>query len=469
MRTDEKMNDQTQDFEKVLSRFDILVLAFGAMIGWGWVVLSGEWILSAGSFGALIAFAIGGLLVIFIGLTFAELASAIPKDGGELHFALRAMGRSASFITSWAIILGYISVACFEAVALPTVIEYLFPDLKFGYMWTVNGWDVYFSWVAIGIVGALVMTALNYFGIKTAAKVQLILTLIIAVIGLLLIFGSQLGNGDTANLQPLFHNKTAGIMSVLIMTPFMFVGFGVIPQAAGEANVPPRAIGLIMIVSVLCAIIFYLAIIYSVSLALDTPSLQATKLATADAMGTAYGSPLFAKLLILGGVAGILTSWNGFIIGGSRLLYAMSEEKLMPPWFGKLHPRYKTPTIAIVLIGILSIASPLLGRPMLTWLVDAGGLSINIAWFMVALSFLVLRKREPEMERPYRAGKSAVIGWIGIILAFAIGMLYMPGMSASLTWPSEWLIFISWWVIGLLFFIQMMRRKQTRDEAFKIT
>lgn len=249
------MDHSNQQFEKVLSRFDMLVLAFGAMIGWGWVVLSGTWINTAGSIGALIAFLIGGLLVLFVGLTFAEQASAIPKAGGELHFSLRAMGKTASFITSWAIVLGYFSVVAFEAVALPTVIEYLFPDYKFGYLWTINGWDVYASWVLVGMVGAVLITAFNYFGIKTAAVVQVVLTIVIAIVGVMLVFGSSFG-GSFTNLHPLFHGGPKGIMSVIMMTPFMFVGFGVIPQAAEEANIPYRSIGKMMVIAVISAIGF---------------------------------------------------------------------------------------------------------------------------------------------------------------------------------------------------------------------
>lgn len=461
------MDNSNQQFKKVLSRFDMLVLAFGAMIGWGWVVLSGTYIDTAGSIGALISFFIGGLLVLFVGLTFAEQASAMPKAGGEMHFSLRAMGRSASFITSWAIVLGYFSVVAFEAVALPTVIEYLFPDFKFGYLWTVNGWDVYASWVLIGMVGALLMTAFNYIGIKAAAFVQVVLTIVIAVVGLMLFFGSSFG-GSFSNLHPMFHNGSKGIMSVIMMTPFMFVGFGVIPQAAEEANIPFRAIGKIMVISVISAIVFYLAVLFGVGLALDKTSLLSSKLPTADAMGTVYGSALFAKVLILGGIAGILTSWNAFIIGASRILYAMAKEGMMPSLFGKLHPKYKTPTTAILVIGIPSMFSPLLGRPALVWLSDAGGLSVVVAWFMVALSFLVLRKKEPEMSRPYRAGKGPVIGWIAIILAFLVGMLYMPGMPSSLVWPYEWVIFAAWWIVGLIFFIQMKRNYYTAGSHIQV-
>lgn len=105
---------------------------------------------------------------------------------------------------------------------------------------------------------------------------------------------------------------------------------------------------------------------------------------------------------------------------------------------------------------------------MLVWLSDAGGLSVVIAWFMVALSFLVLRKKEPGMARPHRAGKGPVIGWIAIVLAFLVGLLYMPGMPSSLAWPYEWIIFAVWWIVGLFFFVQMKKNRYAIDSYIQV-
>ncbi|MGX1900682.1 APC family permease [Thermolongibacillus altinsuensis] len=453
----EKKTDQ--QFNRVLTRIDVLFLAFGAMIGWGWVVLSGEWIISAGSIGAIIAFLIGGVLVTFVGLTYAELSSAIPKAGGGLYFVLRALGPKAAFIAAWAIALGYISVVAFEAVALPTVIEYLFPNFKFGYLWTVAGWDVYASWVLIGVVGSLFITAINHRGIKEAAFFQTLLTIAIFLVGMLLLGGS-LVNGETMLLKPFFKDGWAGLFSVMLMTPFMFVGFDVVPQAADEMNIPFKSIGRILILSVVLAVLFYVAVIFGVSYVLPLNEIANSSLPTADAMSAAFGNPFFAKVLIIGGLAGILTSWNAFIIGGSRILYAMAKENVLPRWFAYIHPKYKTPSNSIWFIGILSTFAPFLGRPMLVWLVDAGGLTITIAYFMVAWAFIVLRKKEPDMPRPFQAGRLPIVGWIA--LAFTIGfiLLYMPGMPSQLVWPYEWAIFLGWWVIGIVFLIRINRMKK---------
>lgn len=446
------MNKQAE-LNRVLSRMDVIVLAFGAMIGWGWVILSGDWIQKAGSLGAMIAFVLGGILVVFVGLVYAELTTALPKTGGVHHFALSALGSKAAFIVSWSILLGYISVVAFEAVALPTVVEYIFPNYQVGYLWTIAGWDVYFSWVAIGVVGSLIVTIINWFGVKQAAFLQLVLTILLAAVGLALILGSTFG-GEVKNMDPLFSAGLTGVMAVMIMTPFMFVGFDVIPQMAEEMNIPKKTIGKILLLSVGLAVAWYVLIIFGVSLSLNEKQLLSASLPTADAMGAVFGAAIFSKMLILGGIAGIMTSWNAFIIGGSRVMYAMAQDGMLPKWFCQIHPKYKTPGNAILVIGLLSSLAPLLGRPALVWLVDAGGLSIVIAYFIVSISFLVLRKTQPELERPFRAGKNNIVGILATILSLGFVFLYMPGMPASLVWPYEWFIFGVWWIIGLFFFLQ---------------
>ncbi|WP_261131986.1 APC family permease [Bacillus sp. Marseille-Q3570] len=440
--------------KRVLSQWDVLVLAIGAMLGWGWVVLSGEWITSAGSMGAVLAFAIGGVLVIFVGLTYSELASAMPEVGGEHAYVHRALGKKASFIASWAITLGYVSVVTFEAVALPTVVDYILPNYQAGYLWTIAGWDVYLTWVLIGMAGSIFIILINYFGVKPAVLVQMVLTILIVGIGLMLIFGSAVG-GSSANLDPYFLGGAGGVMTVLIMVPFLFVGFDVIPQVAEEVNLPFKQIGKVLIFSVGCAVVFYMLIALGVGLSLDKTALANTELATADAMAAAFGSQTFGNILILGGVAGIITSWNAFIIGGSRVVFAMAKSGMLPGWFGFLHPKYKTPSNAILAIGGLAVLAPLLGRPALVWIVDAGGLGIVVAYFMVALAFLVLRKKEPGMDRPFRAGKGNAVGWIALLLSLGFISLYMPGMPAALVWPAEWIMIAVWFLIGAYYFLQM--------------
>lgn len=447
------MGNANEKMTKILSRKDVIALAFGAMIGWGWVVLSGDWITQAGTLGGMVAFLIGGLMVTFVGLTYAELVAAMPKVGGEHYYTLRALGPKASFIASWAIAMGYLTVVGIEAVAFPSVLDYLFPGYGQGYLWTVAGSEVTITWVLVGVLGSIVITALNYFGIQPAAVFQTICTLFIIVVGLLLFIGAPIG-GSTENFHPFFVNGFGGVMSVIVMVPFLFVGFDVIPQAAEEMNVPSKKIGSLLLISVTLAVVYYMAIVVGVGMGLDQAALKQSDLAAADAIAAIFGTPLMGNVLVLAGVAGILTSWNAFLIGGSRVLYAMAESGMLPAWLGQLHPKYHTPSNAILLLGGLSCIAPFFGEEMLTWLVNAGGLNIVVSYFLVAVSFLFLRKKEPNMKRPFRAGKGPVVGYLAILLSLFIAVQYMPGMEASLNWQ-EWLINLLWWVAGVLFLLRM--------------
>ena len=442
-----RQDDQT--FVKVLGRADVLAVGFGAMIGFGWVVLAGEWVSGAGTAGAALAFVLGGAVMAVVGLTYAELVSAMPKAGGEHHYVLRGLGSRWAFVTSWAMVLGYLSVVAFEAVALPETALYLFPDLQAGLLWTVAGYDVYATWALVGIVGAVVVTGLNYVGIRPAAVAQTIAVLFLVAVAFVMLTGTVAG-GSTATAEPWFTGGLAGILGVLVAVPFLFVGFDVIPQSSEEINLPERHIGRLLVVSVLMAIAFYVVIVVGTGFALGDDMLAGSQLAAADAMTTLWGHPAFGTLLVLGGVAGILTSWNAFLIGASRLVYAMAASGMLPRWFAAVHPRYRTPSHAILFIGGLSVLAPLFGDQMLTWLVDAGGLTITMGFTIVALTFLVLRRREPGLHRPFRVSAGRTIGTVAAVAGLALFAMYLPGMPAALGGP-EWIIVGGWWLAGLYF------------------
>ncbi|MES3676517.1 APC family permease [Halomonas elongata] len=453
------MHDDTTRLTRVLARKDVLALAFGAMIGWGWIVMTGNWIQSAGSLGAIVAFLLGGSVIVLVGLTYAELASAMPQVGGEHVYSYRALGHFASFLCTWAITLGYVSVVSFEAVALPTVVEHLFPGYAVGRMWTIAGWDVNATWVAVGVAGSVAMTWINYLGVRTAALVQKVVTLLILVVGIMFITGA-LFEGNTATLEPLFNVQEGvigGIMAVIIMVPFMFVGFDVIPQAAEEIDLPFREIGRVLMISVILAVFWYALIILGTALMLDPSALAESSLAVPDAMQAVFQAPWAGNLMILAGIAGIITSWNAFYIGGSRAIYALAHAGMLPAFLARLHPKHRTPTNAILVMGLLSAIAPFFGRPALVWLVVAGGLGIVIAYLFVALSFVVLRRREPELHRPFRVRHGKTVGALSVLLSIALIGLYLPGSPSALS-MAEWGIFAVWMLLGLAFYAWSRRR-----------
>lgn len=216
------------ELQQTLNTLDVLVVAFGAMIGWGWVVSSGQWITTGGALGTAIAFVIGGIMIYLVGLTYAELTTAMPKNGGAQNFSYAAFGPIGSFVCTWALILSYVGVVCFEAVSFPTIIQYIFPQFLKGYLYTVMGFDIYISWLIVAILTAALIVFINIKGTKVAAKFQTILTAIIAGVGIILVVASAF-SGSTENISnQMFVGETSStmvsnVLKVAIMTPFFLI------------------------------------------------------------------------------------------------------------------------------------------------------------------------------------------------------------------------------------------------------
>ena len=244
-----------------------------------------------------------------------------------------------------------------------------------------------------------------------------------------------------------FKDGVSGITLVLVMVPFMFVGFDTIPQVAEEIDLPFRDIGAVLVASVAMAIVWYGLIVLAVGLVLDQAAIGSSTAVTAEANARIYGEA-GGTLLLVAGLAGIITSWNAFILGGSRAIYALANGGLLPKFLGELHPKYHTPKNAILLLGVLSAIGPFFGRPALVWVVNAGGLGIVIAYVMVTWSFLILRKKEPDLERPYKVPYGEFVGILALVLAIGMTLLYLPGSPAALLWPQEWGIIIVWIILG---------------------
>jgi amino acid transporter len=206
---------------------------------------------------------------------------------------------------------------------------------------------------------------------------------------------------------------------------------------------------MLLVLSVFLAVAWDSVISLAVAMAMPRTALAGSSMATGDAATLLWGHASAGSLVVLGGVAGILTSWNAFVIGGSRLLFALAESGLVPAAFARLHPRYRTPYVGIIAIGSLCCLSPLFGRTVLVWLVDAGGFSTIVAYVFVPLAFLALRRKEPDLPRPFKVSHPRFVGVAGFLLALALITAYLPGSPSALIWPYEWLTITIWAVLGI--------------------
>lgn len=459
--------------QKGVSKAGLFSLAFGAMIGVGWVTAMGTWLSNAGPLGAIIAFALGGLLMMVIGFCYAEVTAALPVSGGEVAYAYKAYGTSKSFLVGWFLVFGYLSVSAFEAVSISKVLSYLIPSINYWPLYSVNGSPVYFSHIALSALFVLLISAVNYTGVKNSARFQVGLTVLF--VGLTFVFviaGFVMGKWE--NIYPVFAQNNggtmlAGIATVLVTVPFWFVGFDTIPQAAEEANesISFKTIGMLIPVSIAAAVSFYMLLIMSTSIAAPWHEILTDPLPTAKAFEIATQSSFLVKIILVAALVGLLTSWNGFFLAGSRVLFAMGRGKIIAPFLGKAHPTYQTPYNAVLFSGIITFIASLMGPGGMAAFVNVGSLCIVTAFLGVSFSFLTLRQKFPDLRRPFVAPGGRILGCLAILgTVLILGVMVYPGSPAALAWPLEWAIFGIFSLLGLVFWLFSTRSRNavTKEE-----
>ena len=343
-----------------------------------------------------------------------------------------------------------------------------------GYLYTVAGFDIYLTWLIVAIIFAILIMYINIIGVKAAAMLQKILTITIAMVGIILVVISAV-NGNVSNLDGQFfigENTSSifkNILSVAMVAPFFLFGFDVIPQAAEEINVPLKKLGKLLIFSIALAVGFYGLVVLAVGYGMNSVeiavSLSESGLVTADAMAKLFNNMVMAKILIIGGMCGIITSWNSFMIGGSRALMSMADSYMIPNVFAKTHPKYKTPWLTLLVIGVLSIVSLFFGRAMLSWIANSASFACCISYCMVSMAFVRLRKIEPDMNRPFKVNNYRWVGFFAVMLSGVMVTLYLiPGTGCTLN-KQELMIVGGWAVVGIIFAV--MCKSKYKDKFGK--
>lgn len=433
--------------QRVLGRRDLLALAWGAMIGWGWVVLSAEMASRAGTVGSALAFTVGAVMLLLVGALYAELTALMPRAGGELAFCMAGLGPVAAAFCGWILCLAYLAVCAFEAVALPRVLFHLVPGLETRPLYEIAGAPVSASGVAIGSLGVFLIALVNFRGIRPAALLQGAAALTLAAAGASL-FLSAAWAGESARLAPEF-TDAGGFMAVVIMTPFFLFGFDIIPQVAEEIRASARQVGAVMLAAIVLALVWYAAVQLSVGALLDAPERARVELAPVAAMESAYGNVWAGRWIVVGGIFGILTSWNAFFVGGARLLFAMGRGAMLPAVFARVHAKFGTPSYAIALLAALSLAAPWFGHRALVWFVNAGSFATVLAYLLVACAFLAIRRRHPDWRSEVRVPAAGWIGGAALLATAGFTLLYLPGSPVALRWPYEWGILLAWLTLGI--------------------
>lgn len=442
--------NERQTFAKTLGRGDVWAFAFGSVVGWGWVMLAGGWVSSAGTAGAIVAFVIAAIIMSFIGMAFAELCPMIPQTGGVLVFAYRAGGYKFGWFAAWAMAFAYVAVACWEGPAFGTAVTYLVPSLlETTPLYSIEGYDVTLPWMIIALAGTIFTIICNWIGMSFAKYVNTTAAILL-VLGGLMFFVGGITLGDAANAMPAMQDGFSGIFVVLMAAPAMFVGFDVIPQSIEDMNIPIKQAGSMVMLAIILGALWYIMMILGSAFGAPAEFRDAASIPVADIATYCMGSKIFGTFVIIAGIGGILTSWNAMYIGATRIMFAMARAKMLPPLFAKLHPKYNSPTASLIIVGILGLASVFLGKNALGWFVDASSFGVVVAYLCAAISFYILKDKEPNTERPWKAPGGKFTAVMAIILSFLFCLIYTPVSPSGGLGKMEWIMVALWTVIGII-------------------
>ncbi len=478
MSADPGASTARPELKKDISGFGFFALAFGSMIGVGWITALGGWFEQAGPVGAIVAFAAGGTLMLIIGLCYAEVTPMLPVTGGEVAYAYKAYGTSKAFIIGWFLAFGYLSVSAFEAISVGLVLSFLLPQIDVFPLYEIAGSTVYATHLLLAFVFTGLITGINYFGVGIASRVQIVLTVLFLLCAVLFVV-SGIASGEVGNLAPYFGDSAlgsgglAGMLAVFVTVPFWYVGFDTIPQAAEERreNSPLHRLGLYVVLAIICSTLFYIAIILGAGMAGPWRDIVGEELPTAAAFSAAFESQWLVRLVLIAGLIGLLTSWNGFFLAGSRVLFSLGRGRIIHESFGQAHAKHGTPTTAVLFSGLVTFLSALLGRGAIIAFVDVGSFCIALAFLGVALSLIQLRKKFPDLERPYRMPGGNALAYVAAAGSlFILFVMLVPGSPSRLVWPLEWLILgtLSITGIGFWFAARGYRQRVSEDDRARL-
>jgi APA family basic amino acid/polyamine antiporter len=446
----------TGGLQRSIGTTQFFTLSFGCIIGVGWVVALPAWLAQAGPGGAALAFVVGGLAMMLVGVCYAELATAFPVTGGEVAYAYALYGAGTSFVTGWFLSLSSIATTAFEAISLGWIAGAMLPGLDGPTLYTVAGEPVRLGSVAIGISGTAVLTWLNYRGAGAAARLQDILTWgLLAMSAWFIVAGMTAGSAE--HLQPLFSSSSdrpiwRGVLTVMATAPFWYAGFDVIPQMMGERahGASLRAVGAMILASIAVAGVFYVSVIIASSMTMPWREMVTLPLPAAEGFRRAFNSELLARVVLGAAALGLVTTWNSVFMFASRVLFTLGRARLVTPAMGEAHPRYGSPAASVLFVGFTSGAAVLLGRGALLPIVNVAGICLAGAALLICVGVIRFRHMAPDVARPYQvpggpitAGLAAavclwMVAWALIEPAFA------PGV------PLEWLVLGGWAALGVV-------------------
>ncbi|GAA4712327.1 amino acid permease [Pedococcus ginsenosidimutans] len=471
-------DDPEFQLKKKLTALDLTVFGIGVIIGAGIFTLTGRAAANYAGPSIALSFVLAAVCCALAALCYAEFASTVPVSGSAYTFSYASLGELVAWIIGWDLLLELMLGASVVAQGWSQYATLFLEKIGFTVPASVAPGS-HFDLPAFVLIAAL--TALIAIGIKESLRVNLVLVGVKLFIVLFVIVAG-LSYIKTSNYSPFIPPATAGkaseglaapLIQVLFgLTPttygvlgivsgasivfFAYIGFDVVATTAEEAKNPQRDLPIGIIASLVICTILYVATTLVI-----TGMVKYDKIDPKAALASAFesvGKPGFATLIAAGAVAGLMTVVMTLIIGATRVTFAMSRDRLLPPALGRTNPKTGTPVRLTLIIGtVVALVASLTPIGKLEEMVNIGTLS---AFALVSLAVPVLRRNRPDLKRAFTVPFSPVLP----IVAALISVYLMVNLSVE-----TWLRFLIWMVIGfLLYFTYGIRNSRLATRGSQV-
>jgi APA family basic amino acid/polyamine antiporter len=464
--------EKEHSLKRTLTATNLTMLGIGGIIGAGIFVLTGQAAAQYAGPAIVLSFIISAIGCAFAGLCYAEFAAMIPIAGSAYTYSYATIGEFLAWIIGWDLILEYLFGAATVSVGWSGYITSFLADigvhipaalsqapLAFSHTagWSTTGAII--NLPAVLIVAAV--TALLVVGIKESANFNNVVVMIkITVVILFIAFGFSYVN--SANWTPFIPANTgtfgefgwSGIIRGAGVIFFAYIGFDAVSTAAQEAVNPQKDMPIGILGSLVVCTVLYILV------ALVLTGIVSYKfLLVPDPMAVgvnAAGAGLFwlRPFIKLGAIAGLSSVILVLLLGQPRIFYSMSIDGLLPPIFSRVHPRFRTPHITTMVTG--AVAALLGGLFPIGALGEMVSIGTLLAFTIVCVSILVLRKTQPDIPRPF---KTPFVGFVTIAGA-AICLMQMAFLPAA-----TWLRLIIWMAIGVVIYFAYGRKHSKISNA----
>src|SRR3546814_717458 len=440
--------------KRTLTGTQLIMLGIGAVIGAGIFVLTGQAAAEYAGPAVMLSFVFAGIACAFAGLCYAEFAAMLPVSGSAYSYSYATLGEGVAWFIGWCLVLEYLFAASTVAVgwsgylnaflsnfdlALPSALAsapYTYDAATAKFVAT----DALINLPAVLIIAAV--SGVGYVGITQSAFVNAIIVAIkVTVILLFIAFGMQFV--DPANWQPFIPPNEGGtkygmdgVIRASAVVFFAYIGFDAVSTAAGEAKNPQRD----MPIGILGSLVFC-TVLYIAMCAVLTGMVDFRLLGTAEPVSTAldyYPSLGWLQTLVeLAAIAGLSSVILVMLMAQPRIFYSMARDGLMPKMFGKVHPKYHTPYIGTIIVGVL--AAVLAGLLPVGFLGDIVSMGTLLAFAVVSIGVLILRFTRPNLPRPFRVPLAIVICPLGFLSCMYL--FWQP-------FKEHWHLLVGWIAIG---------------------